>query len=45
MDAQDRTTDIDLEILDLLRQEGPNSADRLAAAVTRAGEEALFGLS
>ena len=37
MDAHDRQTDVDLEILDLLR-EGPKSAYRLAAALTRAGE-------
>jgi DNA-binding PadR family transcriptional regulator len=37
VDAHDRQTDIDLEILDLLR-EGPKSAYRLAAALTRAGE-------
>ncbi len=37
MDAHDRTTDLDLEILDLLR-EGPKSAYRLAGALTRAGE-------
>jgi hypothetical protein len=38
VDAHDRQTDVDLEILDLLR-EGPKSAYRLAAALTRAGEE------
>ena len=37
MDAHDRQKDIDLEILDLLR-EGPKSAYRLAAALTHAGE-------
>ena len=37
MDAHDSQTDVDLEILDLLR-EGPKSAYRLAAALTRAGE-------
>jgi hypothetical protein len=37
MDAHDRHTDVDLEILDLLR-EGPKSAYRLAAALTRAGD-------
>jgi hypothetical protein len=37
VDAQDRQTDLDLEILDLLR-EGPKSAYRLAAALTGAGE-------
>jgi hypothetical protein len=37
VDAHDRQTDVDLEILDLLR-EGPKSAYRLAAALTRAGE-------
>jgi hypothetical protein len=37
VDAHDRQTDLDLEILDLLR-EGPKSAYRLAAALTRAGE-------
>ena len=40
MDAHDRQTDIDLEILDLLR-EGPKSAYRLAGALTRSGEEVL----
>ena len=38
MDAHDRHTDVDLEILDLLR-EGPKSAYRLAGALTHAGEE------
>jgi len=37
IDAHDRQKDVDLEILDLLR-EGPKSAYRLAAALTRAGE-------
>jgi hypothetical protein len=37
VDAHDRQTDIDLEILDLLR-EGPKSAYRLAAALTHAGQ-------
>jgi hypothetical protein len=36
--AHDRQTDVDLEILDLLR-EGPKSAYRLAGALTHAGEE------
>jgi hypothetical protein len=36
--AHDRQTDVDLEILDLLR-EGPKSAYRLAAALTHAREE------
>ena len=40
MDAHDRQTDIDLQILDLLRQaESPKSAYRLAQELTRAGEE------
>jgi hypothetical protein len=38
VDAHDRQTDVDLEILDLLR-EGPKSAYRLTAALTHAGEE------
>ena len=38
MDAHDRQTDVDLEILDLLLREGPKSAYRLAGALTRAGE-------
>jgi hypothetical protein len=38
VDAHDRHTDVDLEILDLLR-EGPKSAYRLAGALTHAGEE------
>ena len=37
VDAHDRQTDVDLEILDVLR-EGPKSAYRLAAALTRAVE-------
>ena len=37
VDAHDRQTDVDLEILDLLR-EGPKSTYRLAAALTRGGE-------
>jgi hypothetical protein len=37
VDAHDRQTDLDLQILDLLR-EGPKSAYRLAAALTRTGE-------
>jgi hypothetical protein len=40
VDAHDRKTDLDLQILDLLR-EGPKSAYRLAGELTRAGEEAL----
>src|SRR5215218_10613772 len=52
VDAHDHQTDVDLEILDLLR-EGPKSAYRLAAALTRAGEvvgtdavrERLFALA
>jgi hypothetical protein len=52
VDAHDRQTDVDLEILDLLR-EGPKSAYRLAAALTGAGEvlgtdavrERLFALA
>ena len=43
MDAHDRQTDIDLEILDLLREEGPKSAYRLAGKLTRSGEEAALG--
>jgi hypothetical protein len=40
VDAHDRNTDIDLQILDLLRQESPKSAYRLAQELTRrAGEE------
>ena len=40
MDTHDRQTDIDLQILDLLRQESPKSAYRLAQELTRrAGEE------
>ena len=41
MDAHDRQADIDLEILDLLREESPKSAYRLAGELTRAGEEAV----
>ena len=41
VDAHDWHTDIDLQILDLLRQESPKSAYRLAQALTRAGEQAL----
>ena len=37
VDPHDRQTDLDFEILDLLR-EGPKSAYRLAGALTRAGE-------
>jgi hypothetical protein len=52
VDANDSQTDVDLKILDLLR-EGPKSAYRLAAALTRAGElvgtdavrERLFALA
>jgi DNA-binding PadR family transcriptional regulator len=39
MDAHDHTTDLDLEILDLLRN-GPRSAYRLAGALTHVGEQA-----
>jgi predicted ArsR family transcriptional regulator len=40
----DRQTDIDLQILDLLRQESPKSAYRLAQELTRrAGEEEALG--
>ena len=42
MDAHDQTTEIDLQILDLLR-EGPKSAYRLAGALTHAGEEVVVG--
>jgi hypothetical protein len=41
VDAHDRQTDIDLQILDLLREESPKSAYRLAGELTRSGEEAL----
>ena len=41
VDAHDRRTDIDLKILDLLREEGPKSAYRLATELTRTGEEAV----
>ena len=37
VEPHDRQTDLDFEILDLLR-EGPKSAYRLAGALTRAGE-------
>jgi DNA-binding PadR family transcriptional regulator len=37
VDAHDRHTDVDLKILDLLRED-PKSAYRLATALTRAGE-------
>jgi hypothetical protein len=44
VDAHERQTDIDLQILDLLRQEGPKSAYRLAQELTRrAGEEEALG--
>lgn len=42
MDAHDRTTDLDLEILDLLRN-GPRSAYRLAGALTHVGERTDLG--
>ena len=38
VDSHDRTTDLDLEILDLLR-EGPRSAYRLAGTLAREGEK------
>jgi hypothetical protein len=38
MDSHDRTTDLDLEILDLLR-EGPRSAYRLAGSLSHKGED------
>src|SRR5215212_6541768 len=41
VDAHDRQTDIDLQILDLLREESPKSAYRLAGELTRSGEEAV----
>jgi len=41
VDAHDRQTNIDLEILDLLREESPKRAYRLAGDLTRAGEEAV----
>ena len=41
MDAHDQQTDIDLQILDLLREESPKSAYRLAGELTRSGEEAV----
>src|SRR5215212_7855410 len=37
MDSHDRTTDLDLEILDLLR-DGPRSAYRLARTLSHKGE-------
>jgi DNA-binding HxlR family transcriptional regulator len=37
MDAHERKTDLELEILDLLR-DGPKSSYRLAAALTHSGE-------
>jgi hypothetical protein len=40
VDAHDSQTDLDIQILDLLR-ERPKSAYRLAAALTSAGEEVL----
>jgi hypothetical protein len=45
VDAQDRQTDIDLQILDLLRQEeGPKSAYRLASELPRRpGEQETLG--
>ena len=43
MDAHDRQTDIDLQILDLLRQ-GPKSAYRLARALTHTGQEEVNAL-
>lgn len=43
VDAHDRQADIDLKILDLLRQESPKSAYRLVAALTHAGEEEGLG--
>jgi Ribonuclease R winged-helix domain len=43
VEAHDRQTDIDLQILDLLRHEGPKSAYRLAQELTRAGEEEALG--
>ena len=43
MDAHDRQADIDLEILDLLHEESPKSAYRLAGELTRAGEEEALG--
>src|SRR5919107_5684085 len=38
VDSHDRTTDLDLEILDLLR-EGPRSAYRLARKLAQEGEK------
>ena len=44
MDAYDRQTDIDLQILDLLRQEeGPKSAYRLASELPRRPGEQVLG--
>jgi predicted ArsR family transcriptional regulator len=44
VDAHDRQTDIDLLILDLLREESPKSAYRLAQELSRrAGEEEVLG--
>jgi hypothetical protein len=44
VDAHDRNTDIDLQILDLLREQSPKSAYRLAGELTRAaGEEEALG--
>ena len=43
MNAHDRQTDLDLEMLDPLRQESPKSAYRLSQALTRAGEEEAVG--
>jgi hypothetical protein len=43
VDAHDRQADIDLKILDLLRQESPKSAYRLAASLTHVGEEEGLG--
>jgi hypothetical protein len=42
VDAHDRNTDIDLQILDLLREQSPKSAYRLASELPRRpGEQAL----
>jgi len=43
VDAHDLNTDIDLQILDLLREQSPKSAYRLAGELTRAGEEEALG--
>jgi hypothetical protein len=43
VNAHDRQTDLDLEMLDPLRQESPKSAYRLSQALTRAGEEEAVG--